>query len=147
MRISLNIEDGIRERLRALQSEALPELRQQAVEETMRETLVDIIRLNPVDTARSRAAWVNALEQLGGIAPAGWQGPHPTEEHTGRSLGQATQQDDRDQTAVAAVNAVDYVPLLEYGSRRTAPVGMVRRALQAARQRLIDRLRAALARV
>lgn len=146
MRITLNIEDQASDRLRELQA-ALPEVRQEAVAETMRETLVEVIRLNPVDTARSRAAWVNALEQLGGVAPAGWQGPHPTQEHAGRSRGQSAQQNDDDQTTVSASNGVDYVPLLEYGTRRTSPIGMVRRALQAARQRLIDRLRAALARI
>lgn len=116
-------------------------MRRQAVEETFRELLAETIRLNPVETARSRAAWVAALEQLGGLPPAGWQGPQPTGESEGRGLGRLDHDDGADVTDIAATNGVRYVPFLEYGTQRMAPFGMVRRALSRARHRLLERLR------
>lgn len=51
-----------------------PEARRDMVESAVRQTLFNTIRGNPVDTARSRASWVQSLERLGGTPPAGWPG-------------------------------------------------------------------------
>lgn len=141
MRIILEWRNDASPRLRRLADARLPAVRREAVEETFREMLAETIQLNPVETARSRAAWAAALEQLGGTPPAGWRGPRPTAESEGRGLGRLHRNDGPDVTEVAAANGVRYVPFLEYGTRRTAPRGMVRRALSRARRRLLDRLR------
>lgn len=141
MRTELDWHNDVSPRLRRLAHTRLPDLRRAAVEETFRELLSETIRLHPVETARSRAAWVAALEQLGGAPPAGWQGPRPTAEAEGRSLGRLHRHDGADVTDIAATNDVVYVPFLEYGTRRMAPFGMVRRALSRARRRLLERLR------
>jgi hypothetical protein len=141
MRIVIEWHNGISPRLRRLADARLPAVRREAVEETFRELLAETIRLNPVETARSRAAWVASLEQLGGAPPAGWQGPHPTAESEGRSLGRLDRDDGPDVTGITATNSVRYVPFLEYGTRRMAPFGMVRRALSRARLVLGERFR------
>lgn len=141
MRIKLQWHNDASPRLRRLRSTRLPAVRREAVEETFRELLSETIRLNPVETSRSRAAWAAALEQMGGMPPAGWQGPHPTGESEGRGLGALHRQDGGDVTDLAATNGVRYVPFLEYGTRRMAPFGMVRRAVSRARRLLLERLR------
>lgn len=141
MRITVDIDGEARRRLQDLAGARLPELRRQAVEAAARQALTETILQNPVETARSRAAWVASLQQLGGAPPTGWQGPRPTGEADGRRQGRLDRTHDRDVTAVAAGNAVQYVPFLEYGTRRSAPFAMVRRALARARQSLLARLR------
>jgi hypothetical protein len=141
MRIELQWHNEASPRLRRLRHTRLPAMRREAVEETFRELLSETIRLNPVQTARSRAAWVAALEQVGGTPPAGWQGPQPTGESEGRRLGVLRRHHEADVTDLAATNGVRYVPFLEYGTRRMAPFGMVRRALSRARRLLLEQLR------
>jgi hypothetical protein len=140
MRINLQIDDAIGPALRRFLRTDLPEHRRVVVDETLRDVLADVVQLNPVDTARSRAAWVSSLEQLGGQAPAGWQGPSPLGEAEGRAAGDLSRQSDADRSSAAATNAVPYAGFLEYGTSAMRPYGMVRRTLWQARERLLDRL-------
>ncbi|WP_437206449.1 hypothetical protein [Planctomicrobium sp. SH664] len=128
MNLRIDVQNGASPRLRSLAHD-LPLHRRQLVETILRNTLRQIIPLNPVDTARSRAAWVSSLEQLGGTAPAGWEGDHPTATAEGRRQGGLLRSDEADLTEAAAVNQVQYVSLLEYGTQRRAPAAMVRRGL------------------
>jgi len=119
----------------------LPDLRRRIITVAMKHALAETIRFNPVDTARSRAAWVRSLEQLGGTPPAGGQGSHPSAVDDGRALGQLQRHETADTTELTAFNSVDYVPHLEYGTSRMAPFAMARRALHGARQIMVNELR------
>lgn len=110
--------------------------RRQFVERLLRDTLARVIPLTPVDTGRSRAAWVNALEQLGGSPPPGWQGETPTDVDTGRNRGHIERHDAQDVSDILAVNEVDYVHFLEYGTSQQSPHAMARRALSQTHQQL-----------
>lgn len=129
MRVTVTVEDEVSANLERFVQSRLPEARLEMVEEAARLALTETIRANPVDTARSRAAWVASLEQLGGVPPADWRGPHPTADDEGRGQAMLTQQHERDVTEIVAGNLVEYVPFLEYGTSRMRPFGMVRRAL------------------
>lgn len=141
MRFDVHISNPLTPAVQRFTRDRLPDLRRDLVEATLRDTLTETVRLNPVDTARSRAAWVASLEQLGGRPPAGWQGPHPTAEAAGRAAGSLVREHSLDHSSAAAANAITYVPFLEYGTARHTPFAMVRTALARARQRLLDRLR------
>ncbi len=140
MRIDVLVTDSLTPAIRQFASRQLPQRRDAATESTLRDTLTDVVRLTPVETGRSRAAWVASLEELGGRPPAGWQGPQPTGEVEGRSAGQLTRQYTQDTSEAVAENRVAYVPFLEYGTSRMSPFAMVRASLVQARQRLMDRL-------
>lgn len=140
MRIHIEIIDNVTSAARRFVSATLPQRRREAVESALRETLAEVIVLNPVETARSRAAWVGSLEELGGTAPANWQGPHPTQDAEGRTAGRLIRQHEPDTSSVSASNAVSYVPLLEYGTSRLSPFAMARRALWLTRERTLGRL-------
>ena len=114
----------------------LSENRQRLVNAILADVLTEVIELNPVDSARSRAAWVTSLDQLGFPVPPGWQGDNPTAISEGRGLGELVQVDSSDITERTAVNSVDYVRYLEYGNSRQAPHAMVQRALHHGRQRV-----------
>jgi hypothetical protein len=144
MQITLTLDDRATDELQRLADHRLPDLRRDVIEETARHALAETIAGNPVDTARSRAAWVASLEQLGGAPPAGWLGPHSSADDEGRTHGELSHHHDRDVTEILATNSVDYVPHLEYGTSRLRPFRMARRALAQARQRLLDTLRRAL---
>lgn len=122
--------------LRRLIDRQLAAGRREMVRRAMRDTLVDVIRFNPVDTARSRSAWATPLERLGGVPPAGWQGPRPSAVEEGSRLGRLEERHDRDVTEIAVSNGVRYVPLLEFGTSRMKPFAMVRRSLVATRRRI-----------
>ncbi|MCA9053859.1 MAG: hypothetical protein KDA75_08480 [Planctomycetaceae bacterium] len=141
MRIDIQIDDQLSPSVRRFLGAPLADGRRTAVESTARDALADTIRLNPVDTARSRAAWVDALERLGGTPPAGWQGPQGDGEAEGRAAATLVKDHDRDQSLVSATNAVGYVGFLEYGTSRSRAFAMVRRSLLLARERLLQRLR------
>ncbi|MFV0445873.1 MAG: hypothetical protein ACK5Q5_20030 [Planctomycetaceae bacterium] len=141
MRIQVEVSDEVTPAVRRYLNTTLPARRREAVEAALQDTLVAVIGQNPVETARSRAAWVSSLEQLGGTPPAGWQGLQPSGEADGRIAGQLSRQHEPDITAVSATNSVSYVGFLEYGTSRTSPFSMVRRALRQARQQTLDRLR------
>jgi hypothetical protein len=129
MRMEVRVSGDAAEDLRQLAGSRLDSARQELVREAMIQTLQEIILGNPVDTARSRAAWVTSLEALGGSPPSGWEGPHPTAIAEGRGQGKLSLQETRGESRATADNSVDYVPLLEYGTSRMAPYAMVRRSL------------------
>ena len=89
-----------------------------------------IIKKNPVDTGRSRAAWYVAIEKLGGAISVSTK-----EEREGYSKGKFI-----DHTKnfldkyIEIVNGVDYVIYLEYGSSKQAPYGMVRLSMRELRK-------------
>ena len=141
MRIEIQIDDEVSPAVRRFLGASLATGRRNAVEAAARDALADTIRFNPVDTARSRAAWVDCLERLGGTPPAGWQGPQGDGESEGRASAILVKEDDRDLSLVSATNAVGYVGLLEYGTSRMRAFAMVRRSLLLARGRLLERLR------
>lgn len=118
----------------------LPDLRRQLVEHLARHALHRTIAHNPVDTGRSRAAWIKPLEQLGGPVPPGWQGPHPSPAaiHEGIQAAQLERRHDNHTTTIRISNAVPYITYLEYGTHRTAPRAMTRRAIHETRQQLIQ---------
>ena len=144
LRLEVTMDDELTPRLERLVRQRLAAARNAVVQQAAERVLADTIFANPVDTARSRAAWVAALEQLGGTPPAQWRGESPTAEAEGRALGTGTRQEDRDTTEIRATNDVEYVPFLEYGTRQMAPVGMVRRSLSGVRSLLTQLLRRAL---
>lgn len=137
MRVTFEIDDDVSDRLEELAAVDLPEARREMVDEAIRAALRDTVEFNPVDTGRSRSAWVAALAQLGGAPPAGWRGPKPQAGAIaeGASLGAAEAYDETDRSERAASNAVRYVPFLEYGTSRMSPFAMARRALRGVRQR------------
>lgn len=118
--------DSLRERART----KLPVERRDLVERLLRRSLSQIVIENPVDTGRSRAAWARVLEQLGGFVP-GWQGRDAIAMREGSRSGKLAIVESAQSTTASATNSVKYIPFLEYGTHRSAPVAMVRRALAA----------------
>ena len=114
--ISLEIvnEVEVRRWLGGIQRREVPRARRGLVRRVSRAALVGAIENNPVDTARARAAWVADLEQLGGAAPAGWEGSHPESAAIaeGRDLGDVEARDETQVTEIAATNRVDYINYL-----------------------------------
>lgn len=86
-----------------------------------------IIKKNPVDTGRSRAAWYVAMEKLSGRTFT----TSSAEESEGKGKGGFT-----DHTKnfldkwIEIVNGVSYVIYLEYGHSKQAPFGMVRLSMR-----------------
>jgi len=124
------------ERLDRIRATRLPQWRRQLAESISREVLRRTIAHNPVDTGRSRSAWVTGLARLGGAAPPGWKGPHPdqTALSEGAELVAVSQRESATQSEVRVSNGVDYVSFLEFGTQRTAPSEMVSRSLSGARE-------------
>jgi len=135
VQLQIEIDAAGLEELRRLARERVPDARRDMVESAVRHTLVNTIRGNPVDTARSRASWVQSLERLGGTPPAGWRGPRPLQFaiDEGRSLARLEQDDGPHQTTVTATSRVFYVPYLEYGTSERPPYAMLQRALAVTR--------------
>lgn len=138
MHMEIRMRGDAATRLRQLAGKQLASARTNLVREAMVEALQATIENNPVATGRSRAAWVVALEELGGTPPAGWEGTAPRGTEEGRQLGSLSQDESADQSSVAATNAVHYVTFLEYGTSRKAPVAMARRGLLRAARRLAE---------
>lgn len=136
MRIDVQVENSASPALRRLAQDGVPKARTTMVDQGLAAALQSIVPLNPLRTGRSRAAWAAALSQLGGgpALSAGMGGPIAE----GAARGSLSR-DDRDSTTdVRATNAVRYVPFLEYGTSKRAPLAMVRRSL-AAVSRVIGR--------
>lgn len=138
MQIQFEIEDQASARLESMAGRELSEARSRLIEQAMEQTLIDTLELNPVDTGRSRAAWAAALQQLGVDVQGDWRGPHPDGAAIaeGAAQGTLTRSDDDSTTLINAENGVRYIGFLEYGTRRMAPVAMVRRALAAVQAEL-----------
>lgn len=82
----------------------------------------DIVLLHPVDTGYSRAAWFPSIEELGGKPPGGGDAKAVAE---GKKMGRV----EIKPLSVTLINAVKYVPFLEFGHSKQAPHGMVRVAM------------------
>jgi hypothetical protein len=131
MRIQVQIDGGDLRRLKDLAEYQVPDARRRMVDRGMEATLESTIRLNPVETGRSRVAWQAALDQLRGEASDVSIAGGPIGEGAGQ--GSLDHRHDKTTTTASARNAVSYVPFLEYGTSRMAPFQMVRRSLAAVR--------------
>jgi hypothetical protein len=131
MRLEVQVVNPASASLRRIANTNLPEARRKMVDHGMRTALESTIELNPVRTGRSRAAWVAALAKLGGTA-AGGATSGPVSE--GAALGSAAIEQTQTTTAASATNSVRYVPFLEYGTSKRAPVAMARRSLAAVQE-------------
>lgn len=136
MRLEIQVINRASSSLRRIADRSVPEARRQMVQLGMQSALESTIDLNPVRTGRSRAAWISALAQLGGRS-SGTATSGPTAE--GAALGSAAVEQAEATTTASATNAVKYVPFLEYGTSKRAPVAMARRSLAAVRE-VIGRL-------
>ncbi len=135
IRLRFEVDDTATPSL-ARSAERLPVARRELVERLMREGLTRIVERNPVETGRSRTAWVQSLERLGGQAPPGWTGPLPSGVQRGRTEGRLVRSDTEDRTLIEAMNAVPYIAFLEYGTVRMSAFAMVRKTLAELLQRL-----------
>ncbi len=129
MNIEFQVEGDAAERIRDLASAPLASARRELIHQAGIQCLQAIVEANPVETGRSRSAWVAALEQLGGSAPAGGEADGTVGVSEGRGQGQAELADDGQISHVKASNQVSYVPYLEYGTSKMAPFAMVRKSL------------------
>lgn len=134
MRLRIQVTNEASSALRRLSSTRVPEARQRMVDQAIHTALESTLEMNPVRTGRSRAAWAAALAQLGG---GGSGSPSNGPQAEGAALGSAVIEQTDTHTTATATNAVRYVPFLEYGTSKRAPVAMVRRSL-AAVQRVIS---------
>jgi hypothetical protein len=134
MDIKVQVDDRVSGRLRELIDQDLPESRRDLVQDAMREALSQVAKLNPVETGRSRAAWVVALEQFGG-GPVAAQGVAAAIAE-GARLGSVERGEQESITEAAATNAVRYVKYLEYGTSKMGAFAMVRRALASVQQQV-----------
>ena len=136
IKLEIEIEaDRLIQRLSSIRDDKLPENRRRMIEDVTREALRRTIVRNPVDTGRSRSAWVTGLEGLGGIAPVGWKGAHPDPAAISEGSGRSSHslRDSSQRTEIQVSNAVRYIAFLELGTRKMAPFQMVRRTLLEAR--------------
>ena len=120
-----------RELLVDLRRRRVPRWRRRLTEHVAREVLRRTILKNPVETGRARSAWASSLEQLGGVPPAGWQGGGADRGAIAEGGGaqSATTVDSAETTEIAAVNGVEYIAYLEYGTRRMPAFQMAHRSL------------------
>jgi hypothetical protein len=130
MRLEIQIINPASGSLRSFATTSVPESRRQMVDHGMRAALESTIELNPIRTGRSRAAWAAALAELGGTLQIGATSGPVSE---GASLGSAAIEQSETRTTARATNSVRYVPFLEYGTSKRAPIAMVRRSLAAVR--------------
>lgn len=144
MPLRLQITTNLQSLLQRLQrqQQSLPQRREQLLASVAQSILAETIQQNPVDTGRSRAAWVAPLEQLGGTPPQGWPGPHPNEKalQEGQQAGSLERQQTESTTDLQVTNAIDYIAYLEYGTEKTAPQSMLRKAINKALQTLGNQL-------
>lgn len=136
MSIHVEVRGRTAAQLRELAEAPLNSARENLVRESMISALQTVVERNPVRTGQARAAWVQSLEELGGTAPAGWEGPQGTGVSTGRGLGMLSVDEGDETSRIEATNAVDYIAYLEYGTSKKAPFAMVRSALHQLRSRL-----------
>ena len=114
----------------------VPDYRRRVARRVMQEVLRRTISRNPVDTGRSRSAWSAALEQLGGMPPAGQIGRSAEAISEGAELGTVSVDEAASQSSVSATNGVSYVPLLEFGTRSQPAHQMVERSLAEVKSQL-----------
>jgi hypothetical protein len=116
--------------------------RREVVDHVARNVLGETIARNPVDTGRSRSAWVAGLEHLGGIAPPGWHGdtPNTAAIAEGAAAADVAQPESRHASEAIVTSGVEYVRYLEYGTRSMSPFAMVGRSLADASRHLVGAL-------
>jgi hypothetical protein len=132
LRITIELDSAsVERRLESLRSHDIPRWRRRLGEHVAREVLRRTISRNPVETARARSAWVEALGRLGGTPPAGWQGGEPDGSAVaeGARLQAVERADAKSRSEIAVTSGVEYVVYLEYGTRNMAARRMVRRSL------------------
>jgi hypothetical protein len=130
--ISIEVEsEALQNEIQDYIRHEVPEHRQIYIRNKANLALTLIIQRNPVDTARSRASWVESLEELGGQAPGGWEGPHALFNaiSEGRSAGSMQLDHDLETTGITVSSGVSYIGYLEYGTSHMQPFAMVRTAL------------------
>lgn len=88
-----------------------------------------IVEGNPVDTGRSRAAWVAGGQQASLNVSGAGQGGDPQATSAGMSAGTGRMEEEEGRSWYEIVNTVDYVPFLEYGTQRMPAAAMVRASL------------------
>ena len=92
-------------------------VRRRLVKGTLLRVVDQVIARHPVDTGRSRDAWIDAANQL-------WDGSVDAD-----SEGHAMQREEKVQTTMEVTNEVDYVVFLEEGTRKLQGRQMVSRSL------------------
>lgn len=141
LKLEFRVNGDATERIRDLAESQVSRACHDLVQGIAQQSLQSIITENPVESGRSRAAWVQALEQLGGTAPPGWEGPHGYGVADGRKQGSGTLIDGNSFSEAKISNSVNYVRYLEYGTSRISPFAMVRRSLQRQRQAIAELFR------
>ena len=94
--------------------------------------ILDIVKDNPLDTGKSRGGWLprSAVSRLKGLAGVRVGGKR-SEVSAGRKLGRFKMRIRRTKKPfMEQWNGVPYVPLLELGSSRQAPAGMIRKNIR-----------------
>ncbi|QDU78980.1 hypothetical protein Pla110_06840 [Polystyrenella longa] len=116
----------------------IPEQRRELAEDVARETLRETVEFNPVETGRTRAAWLVSLLRLGGESPVGWSSGRGDSFalQEGRAAGSLQEVESKNRSELRVRNGVEYINYLEYGTRNRTPAAMVRRALQRVVQKL-----------
>jgi len=111
--------------------ELLAYRREAYVRKIAQQVLERTIARHPVETARSRAAWVKSLIDLGGTPPPGWQGSNASGRavEEGLAAGKISENDEGDATEIKIINRVPYAGHLEYGTSDTPEFAMLRGAL------------------
>lgn len=95
---------------------AIPEIRRAAATGFAQRILQRVIESTPVETGEARSAWNDAIILLGS--------------HGGQSDGSdVTVDEEEGMTEIRMTNRVRHVVFLEYGTRRMAARGIVRRVL------------------
>ncbi len=141
LKLEIRVDGDATERVRDLAESPLSRACHDLVRQIAQRSLQSIITENPVESGRSRAAWVQALEHLGGTAPPGWEGSHGNGVVDGRKHGTGTLVDGNSFSEATISNSVNYVRYLEYGTSRISPFAMVRRSLQRQRQAITELFR------
>ena len=138
MRISAEWDNGPAQNWLAEWRNVVPERRRELVRQLTAFALQGVVQANPVETGRSRAAWVAAGEQLGCMPQGAWQGTDAAAMGEGAARGRGPAQETADVSEMELANGVSYVPILEYGSSKMSPRAMVRQTLQQTGQQSVS---------
>lgn len=130
MQIRIEMDELVAE-IKQYRLKKMPDSRKTLIENSSREALKQVIQLNPVETGRSRSAWVASLQELGGTPPPGWQGEsyEPDAIEEGRASAELSRMENRHQSEIKAVSRVNYVAFLEYGTWKMTAFAMARKSL------------------
>ena len=104
--------------LQTFRQQRLKTFRERLVREVIDQTVQRVVSRHPVETGRSRAAWENARQQLTDQVSA-----------SADTDSSANFTNDLQHTTAEVTNKVDYIVLLEEGTRQMRPHQMVSRSL------------------